>query len=182
MPFGSDANDLPLQSLQMDFNLSLSTLLLPHVMNPPEYTYEAGSAELYVHEQTLEQHLENVANGSRISFAKEHSLRRTVTKYQDLGDVHGVFPAEAHSRTSHKQTQQGCGDVSVTPVPKQASAKTSSQSAVEETADTVKLDSSQPPDQPTLEHARDPALWTEQSSRSKPQSTQEYSIKQETLC
>merc|ERR1712167_185322 len=44
-PFGLDANDLPLQSMQKSMNDALVTLLKPKTQRPPEYS-EFGAAQL----------------------------------------------------------------------------------------------------------------------------------------
>jgi hypothetical protein len=49
-PFGSDANDLPLEEMQSDFNDSLVELLNPKFMMPPKFDY---SEEIHAHCQRV---------------------------------------------------------------------------------------------------------------------------------
>jgi len=46
MPFGDDANDLPLEDMQRDLNRSLSALMLPQFCTPPSFIVTTGSTHL----------------------------------------------------------------------------------------------------------------------------------------
>merc|ERR1712176_1717840 len=49
-PFGSDANDLPIKEMQVDFNRSLLELLDPRAQSPPEYNFDPRAVRRFATE------------------------------------------------------------------------------------------------------------------------------------
>merc|ERR1719506_2096665 len=45
MPFGDDPNDLPLEEMQRDFNLSLIGLLRKRFLHPPTFSVKPGASK-----------------------------------------------------------------------------------------------------------------------------------------
>jgi hypothetical protein len=94
MPFGDNANDLPVEELQVHFNESLGRLMDPVVQSPPKFNYREGYHDLVEYKKMAA--VENFfmdkqpasarrsffggirkfgASGSRLSFGEKASLR-----------------------------------------------------------------------------------------------------------
>jgi len=96
MPFGDDANDLPLEEMQQDFNRSLSDLLLPCVKHPPKFEAQGDSAKLRTSKVELFAYIAGVVDASceggadspRIKGANEgHGHRKRLTVVHPPGDT-----------------------------------------------------------------------------------------------
>jgi len=98
-PFGEDYNDLPLDALQTDFNLSLYTLLQPLAQCPPAYEMVRGA--------------EREGNGfSRSDTALASTLRKLDSQHSSVTEHHDGMTGEQYLSALEEFSRQHISHVS----------------------------------------------------------------------